>query len=221
MDYYPINLNVTGRPCLVVGGGGVGTRKVQGLLECGARITLVSPKATPVLAELARSGEITWKCRPYCSTDMEGQFLVMGATDDDVLNRQVHADALDRKVLCNIADRPSLCQFILPAVVRRGDLLISVSTSGQSPAMAKRLRRRLQVQFGDEYAAALALMGAVRSQLLAEEHAPEAHKGIFEHLIDAGIVDLVRADRRDEIQALLLAVMTADQAAAYSSPNCT
>lgn len=214
MNFYPINLNIEGRPCLVVGGGGVGTRKVQGLLECGARVTLVSPQATATLAELADSGQIVWKRRDYSAADMPGQFLVMGATDDEALNRQVHADALAHGVLCNIADRPALCQFILPAVVRRGDLLLAVSTSGQSPAMAKRLRRQLQAQFGDEYATALDLLGAVRRQLLAEAHAPEAHKPIFEHLLEAGIVDLVRQGRHAEIQALLGKVMGADQVAA-------
>jgi len=214
MGHYPINLDICGRPCLVVGGGGVGTRKVQGLLECGANVTLVSPRATPQLQELARCCRITWHCRPYVSTDMDGRFLVMGATDDEALNRQVHADALARGVLCNIADRPPLCQFILPAVVRRGDLVISVSTSGKSPAMAKRLRRQLQAQFGPEYAATLRLLGAVRGQLLANDHAPEAHKGIFEHLIEAGIVDLVGQDKQAQIEALLRSVMAPEQAAA-------
>jgi precorrin-2 dehydrogenase/sirohydrochlorin ferrochelatase len=142
---------------------------------------------------------------------MPGQFLVMGATNDEALNRQIHADAAAHGVLCNIADRPDLCQFILPAVVRRGDLVLTVSTSGQSPAMAKRLRRQLQVQFGEAYAGALKLLGAVRRQLLAQAHAPEAHKDIFEHLLDAGIVDLVQTGRTDAIQALLHEVLTPGQ----------
>ena len=203
MKYYPINLNIENRNCLVVGGGRVGARKVGTLLDCGARVTLVSPEATDRLKALARDGRITWHCRAYTHLDLGGMFLVIGATDDEELNRRVHADADRRNLLCNIADRPKICNFILPAVVRRGDLIIAASTSGKSPAFAKRLKKSLSNQFGHEYGTFLSLMGAIRTRLLAESHAPEAHKPLFEQLIDGGLVELIREEKSAEIDALL------------------
>ncbi len=191
--YYPVNLDIRDRQCLVVGGGGVGTRKVEGLRSCGARVTVVSPRLSDRLRPLAESGDIHWQNREYRSGDLEGVFLVIGATDDADLNRRIHADASKRSLLCNIADRPEVCNFILPAVVRRGDLILAVSTSGRSPAFAKKLRKELETRFGPEYADFLDLMGAVREKLLKEDHAPEAHKPLFEALIDRDLLGLIRA----------------------------
>jgi precorrin-2 dehydrogenase / sirohydrochlorin ferrochelatase len=207
MTYYPIHLDVRDRPCLVVGGGGVGTRKVSGLLGCGARVTLVSPEITDTLTELARAGRITLHRRAFQESDIDGAFLVMGATDDEDLNRRIHAAAEARGVLCNIADRPEICHFILPAVIRRGDLTVTVSTSGRSPALAKALRRELEGQFGPEYAEMLRLMGAIRARLLAEAHAPEAHKPLFEALIAGDLLGLIRAEDLDGIDALMAEVL--------------
>ena len=207
MKYYPVNLNVQDRPCLVVGGGPVGTRKVRGLIRCGARVTLVSPDATENLSEMAEAGQITWHRRAYRASDLEGVFLVIGATDDETLNRRVHADADQRQLLCNIADRPEICNFILPAVVRREDLIVAISTSGKSPAYAKRLRKELEKQFGPEYGTFLRLMGAIRARLLARAHAPEAHKPLFEQIIDGGLVELIRQENVAEIDALLARVL--------------
>ncbi|MFO7494233.1 MAG: bifunctional precorrin-2 dehydrogenase/sirohydrochlorin ferrochelatase [Desulfobacterales bacterium] len=207
MRYYPINLDVQNRPCLVVGGGAVGHRKVSGLLKCGARVTVVSPAAHPALSEMASEGVIDWHQRPYRPEDLDGKLLVIGATDDEVLNQRISRDAAERQLLCNIADRPAVCNFILPAVIERGDLIITVSTSGRSPAFAKKLRQDLEAAFGEPYADFLALMGAIRAKLLAEAHAPEAHKPLFEKLIAADLLALVR--RRDlcAIDALLEEVL--------------
>ena len=151
MRYYPIHLDIQNRNCLVVGGGGVGTRKVDNLLKCGARVNVVSPEISSKLQDLSKSERLTLRFRHYRSTDLEGMFLVIGATDDDALNRQVSRDAEARNTLCNIADRPEVCNFILPSIVRRDDLVITISTSGRSPALAKKLRKRLERQFGLEY----------------------------------------------------------------------
>jgi precorrin-2 dehydrogenase / sirohydrochlorin ferrochelatase len=207
MRYFPIQLDIRGRRCLVVGGGGVGTRKAESLLACGGAVTVVSPAATEALQHLAARGELTLLLREYDSVDLQGVFLVIGATDDETLNRRVSADAERRGVLCNIADRPEKCNFILPAVVQRGDLVITVSTSGQSPALAKKLRRSLQAQFGDEYAVLLDLMGAIRRRLLAEAHAPEEHKPIFERLVHSDILTWIREGRRYEVDRLLAEVL--------------
>ena len=207
MRYYPINLDIQNRPCLVVGGGAVGHRKINGLLKCGARVTLVSPEALPALSEMAGRGVIAWHRRPYRPTDLDGKLLVIGATDDEALNQQISRDAAERGILCNIADRPAVCNFILPAVIARGDLIITVSTSGRSPAFAKKLRRDLEAAFGEPYAEFLELMGAIRAKLLAEAHAPEAHKPLFEKLIAADLLDLVRRRDLDAIDALLKEVL--------------
>ena len=203
MRYYPLFLDVNNRACLVVGGGAVGTRKVETLLACGARVTVVSVATTPRLDALAEKGAVSLARRAYHADDLEGKFLVIGATDDEALNRQISEDAGRRNLLCNIADQPSLCNFILPAIVDRGDLVVAVSTSGKSPAAAKRIRQALQKQFGPEYGPFLALMGKIRDVLLAEAHEPEAHKDLFEELIDGGLLEMVRENRGDEIRDLL------------------
>lgn len=192
MRYYPIHLDVRGRRCLVVGGGAVGTRKAETLAACGAEVVVVSPEATAELSAWAEAGRILWQRRAYAACDLEGVFLAVGATDDEGLNRRLSADARRRGVLCNIADRPELCDFILPALVQRGDLVITVSTSGKSPALAKRLRRELEQRYGEEYALLLRLMGAVRRRLLAERHAPEEHRALFEALLESGLLERLR-----------------------------
>jgi len=207
MRYYPVNLDIRGRACLVVGGGRVGARKVDTLLKCGAIVTVVSPEATPPLARLAEAGRIVLERREYRSSDVKGQFLVIGATDDERLNRQIHADAERLNLLCNIADRPEICNFILPAIVRRGDFMMAISTAGKSPAFAKHMRRRLEAQFGPEYGVLLDLMGAIRQKLLAEAHEPEAHKPLFERLIDGDLLELVKTGEKDRIDRLLEEVL--------------
>jgi precorrin-2 dehydrogenase/sirohydrochlorin ferrochelatase len=191
----------------VVGGGRVGTRKVQTLLSCGARVRVVSLEASESLRRLADRGEVVLHKRAYGPGDLEGAFLVVGATDDEELNRRISADAERLRILCNIADRPQQCSFILPSVIRRGDLVITVSTSGKSPALAKKLRRELEERYGDEYAELLELMGAIRRRLLAREHAPEEHKPIFEAIINSEILALIRQRRMEEIDRLLAEVL--------------
>jgi len=207
MQYYPVSLDVKNRKCLVVGGGGVGTRKVMTLLDCGAKVTVVSPDVRENLLELADSGLLILEKRHYLKTDLAGMFLVIGTTDDEELNRQISMDAENLNMLCNIADRPKVCNFILPSIVNRGDLTISISTSGKSPALAKRLRIELEEQFGNEYAVLLRLMGAIRKKLLSQKHEPEAHKQLFEQLISRGLLDMICGNQKDKIDSLLCEVL--------------
>ena len=207
MIYYPVNLDIRNRKCLVVGGGEVGTRKVITLLECGAFVTAVSIKASEKLLKLAESDLIELKRRPYTGADLGGMFLVICATDDEELNRQVSLDAGKFNMLCNIADRPEACNFILPALVKRGDLVIAVSTSGKSPAFAKKIRKDLEKQYGVEYADFLKLMGAIRKKLLSKSHEPEAHKPLFEKLINKDIVKLIKNNDADKIDSVLFEVL--------------
>ena len=207
MKYYPVHLDIKNRNCLVVGGGTVGTRKVNTLLECGARVTVVSPDPSPKLKKLASNGTIELTQRSYRPADLKGTFLVIGATDDENLNQQISKDAEKSNTLCNIADRPEVCNFILPSIVRRGDLVITISTSGKSPALAKQLRQKLETQFGQEYAEFLLLMGAIRKKLLSEAHEPEAHKDLFNKLIDSDLIELMQSDKTEEINSLLYKIL--------------
>ena len=207
MRYYPICLDIQNRNCLVVGGGSVGTRKVITLLNCGATVTVVSPAASEHLQELANNGSIILKNRTFRFSDLAGMFLVCSATDNQELNRQIHAKAEDLGLLCNVADRPEVCNFILPSIVNRGDLIIAISTSGQSPALAKKLRQDLQKVFGNEYAEFLKLMGAVRKKLLSRDHRPEAHKHLFEQLIDGDLIAMIKKHQYENINALLFEVL--------------
>jgi len=207
MRYYPVHLDIQNRNCLVVGGGGVGTRKVKTLLDCGARVTLVSPKVSPQLRDLAASGDIILKERSYQSDDLSNMFLVIGATDDEKLNKQISSDADRLNTLCNIADRPEVCNFILPSIVHRDDLVITISTSGKSPALAKKLRKSLENQFGKEYGTLLRLMGAIRKKLLQQAHEPEAHKPLFEQLINSDLIGMIQENKNDDINGLLFDIL--------------
>ncbi|MGD2268863.1 MAG: bifunctional precorrin-2 dehydrogenase/sirohydrochlorin ferrochelatase [Desulfobacterales bacterium] len=207
MRYYPVYLDIQNRNCLVVGGGSVGTRKVETLLKCGATVTVISPDVSVKLKELRDAGVIKLHQRPYRSNDLERVFLVIGATDDAKLNRHISTDADRLSVLCNIADRPQECNFILPAVIARGDLTISISTSGKSPALAKMLRKRLEDQFGEEYAVFLQLMGGIRNKLLTQSHEPEAHKELFEKLVNSELLQLIRDNKIAAVNVLLYEIL--------------
>jgi len=207
MQYYPIFLDIKGRSCLVVGGGDVGTRKVEMLLECGASVTVISIDATEALLRLAKGQSITLELRAYRSLDLKGRFLVIGATNDEQLNQQLSLDAEKQNMLCNIADRPAACNFILPAIVQQGDLVMAISTSGKSPAFAKKLRKDLERQYNEAYAVFLNLMGAIRSRLLMEKHAPEQHKPLFQQIIQSDIILWIQNRQFEEIDDLLLKVL--------------
>jgi precorrin-2 dehydrogenase / sirohydrochlorin ferrochelatase len=203
MKYYPVNLNIKHRKCLVVGGGPVAFRKAKMLMDCGAEVTVVSMDFCDEFEKFSNIPSISLVQRKYFSSDLDEKFLVIGATDDSDLNRQISEDAEKKNMLCNIADVPKICNFILPSVIRRGDLVISVSTSGKSPAFAKRLRKDLETNFGDEYARFLDLMGAIRKKLLSSQHDPEAHKPIFERLIQNGLLSMIKNNQKEAINRLL------------------
>ena len=207
MRYYPVYLDMRGRNALVIGGGAVGSRKAETLLRAGARVTLVSPQVTETIRSLADAGRLTWHARCYQSSDVADMFLVYSATDDADLNRRIEEDAAGQQALCNFADQPDRGHFILPSIIERGDLLVSISTSGKSPAVARRLRKDMEAYFGEEYAPFLRLMGAVRERLLEREHAPADHRKVFGQLIDGGLLALVKAGDRDGINRLLQSVL--------------
>jgi precorrin-2 dehydrogenase/sirohydrochlorin ferrochelatase len=204
MRYYPINLDVKERRCVVIGGGQVATRKVHNLLRCGAVVTVISPDATQSLQELARAGRIEWKAKPYESDDMgEEVFLVFGTTDNREVNSKVQEDARRIKALCNIADDPETCDFTLPAIVTQGDLTITISTSGKSPALSKRLRTELENHYGPEYAECLKIMGSLRERLLQSGHDPDTHAHLFRLALNKGLVEMIRDCDTDAVNKML------------------
>lgn len=207
MKYYPVYLDIRNQNCLVVGAGAVGTRKVRTLLECGAVVAVVSPDASGPIAVLAEQNRIILRQRPYRASDLEGIFLVIGATDNRNLNRTIHDDARKLGILCNIADQPELCNFILPSVIDRGDLIFAISTSGKSPALAKKLRQEIEAHYGPEYGDLLKLLGAIRKILLARDHDPDAHRRIFEDLLDRGLLACIRNTDLSGIDAILESVI--------------
>ena len=187
--YWPAHLDLSGRTCLVVGGGAVGERKVLGLLEAGASVNLVSREMTARLDELAAEGRVILLGPDYRPEHMEGAVLVFAATSDPELNSRVGRDALERGAWVNVADQPDLCTFIVPATVRRGDLAISVSTGGASPALAARIRARLEDQFGPEYETFLDLMALVRAGVLAQGQPSDRNRELFRQLVDSDVLE--------------------------------
>jgi precorrin-2 dehydrogenase/sirohydrochlorin ferrochelatase len=168
MTLFPAFLKLQDRPVLVVGGGAIATGKVPGLLEAGARVTVVSPKLTSELTELVRKLEIDWLPKLFEADDLNGKFLVVAATSLGDLNESVYREADKRNVLCNAVDDIDHCHFYYGSVVRRGDLQIAISTNGKSPALAQLLRKELEQQFGPEYAAWVDWLGAAREVLRAQ-----------------------------------------------------
>ena len=215
-SYYPAILDIAGRRALVVGAGKVGEGKIAGLMNAGAEVKVVSLAATPQVRRWAEEGAIELELRPYESTDLDGRFLVIAATEDNDTNVRVFEDAEQRQMLCNVVDVTHLCNFILPSIVRRGDLAIAVSTGGASPALARRIRISIGECYGDEYAVALELLGSLRGELKARYPSPEHRKVIFERIVYSDLMDHVRADDADAIEAWVQTCI--EEGPDYASP---
>lgn len=193
MKTYTICLtDLAQRLCIVVGGGKVASRKVIGLLEAGAAVTVISPVLDDTIQHAASQEQIRWIARPYQEGDLAGAFLVIAATDDAPVNHAVFAEAELRHILVNVVDDPQHSNFILPAQVRRGDLRIAISTGGASPALARRLREKLEADFGPEYTLLVQLLDELRPRLL-ERFAPgEARLQAALQLIDSDLLTVLR-----------------------------
>lgn len=184
MKYYPICLQITERKCLVVGGGRVAERKARGLMEYDALVTVISPDLTEGLNKLQESGEITWVQKEYGKDDVADFFLVIAATDSPEVQNQINTDAQRHNILLNVADVPEKCNFILPALVKRGALSIAVSTGGNSPAMAKKIRKDLEKQFGVEFEVLNNIMGLIRPEVLKRNLTQPENELIFQKIVD-------------------------------------
>jgi precorrin-2 dehydrogenase / sirohydrochlorin ferrochelatase len=182
MTLFPMFMKLEGRPCLVVGAGTVGEPKISSLIEAGALIRVIALHATAAVVEWAQRGAINWEARAFNGADLDGAFVVIAATNSRELNAAIFRESRQRNILCNVVDDPEYCDFYYSAVVRRGDLQIAISTNGRSPALAQRIRRELEVQFGPEYGEWLRELGQIRQQLFATKIDPEQRRRLLHEL---------------------------------------
>ncbi|MGA2412150.1 MAG: bifunctional precorrin-2 dehydrogenase/sirohydrochlorin ferrochelatase [Candidatus Binataceae bacterium] len=199
MGYLPIFLDMQGRDCLVAGGGAIAEARVRALLDAGALVTVVSPELTPALQAMARGEEIHHCARNYASNDMQGRFLACIVTSDEALARSAAADAERFGVLINAADMPAFCDFITPAVVKRGAVQIAIGTGGASPALARRLRESIETLVGPEYEPFADLLRVARQWLRSRVESPDERARILSALVASELIGALK--RRDREQA--------------------
>ncbi|MGD0601762.1 MAG: bifunctional precorrin-2 dehydrogenase/sirohydrochlorin ferrochelatase, partial [Terriglobales bacterium] len=168
-NLFPMFMKLAAKQCLVVGAGKVGEPKIGALIDTGASVHVVAVAASGQVREWADAGKIELELRPFTASDLDGKFLAVAATASESLNRLIYREAQRRGVLCNVVDVPEYCDFFYPAVMRRGDLQIAVSTAGQSPSLAQKIRRQLERQFGEGYAAWVEQLGETRRLILASD----------------------------------------------------
>ncbi len=204
MSLYPINLKIENCLCLVVGGGAVAFRKCSGLIQAEARVRVISPELAPELRVLAENGAVEWFERPFVEGDLEGVRLVFAATNDRKVQEHVQEEARKKKVLLNSADAPVGSDFHVPAHFRRGPMIVSVSTGGGSPALAKRLRKQLEDVIVPEYQKVAELMGIIRELVIALGGPQQESRAIFRSLLEGNLVEYVLEENWFDLQMLLL-----------------
>ncbi len=207
MRYYPIHLDLHGRSVLVVGGGPIAEGKAEQLLAAGAIVHLVSPTLTPPLAAHVEQGRMRHRAGVFAEFDLLGVTLVISATDDPAVNRDVHRLANARNLLCNVVDQPALCSFITPALVLRGELQIGISTGGGSPSVAQLVKRRIAETIGDEYGDLLRLAASLRETLKTRGVGYEARRDLLNAFLESDVLDLLREGRHAEAEARAAAVL--------------
>ncbi len=213
--FYIACLRLKGRRCVVVGGGGIGLEKVEGLLACDADVTLIAPEAGAELERLAAERSIHWERREYAGPgDLEGVFMVIASTDDTDVNIAIYEDAERRAMLVNVVDVPPLCNFILPAIVRTGPLAIAISTAGASPALAKRMKRQVSELFGEEYATLAVMLNDVRGWAKGTLPTYQDRKAFFEGIVngDPDPIELLRAGDTGAVLSLIARARDAAEA---------
>ena len=197
MKYYPIFLDIRDKKCAIVGGGEVAARKAERLLDCGAKVFVISPKLSPALAALKEKDVISHISAAYSNDLIDGAALIIGATDDEQINAQISLDAREKSIPVNIVDDPQKCDFILPSIVQRGDLAITIGTGGKSPALARHLREELEAKYGEEYKILLNILGALRIKMMGKTG---IDKKWVASLIEAGILDFIKASDREKVK---------------------
>lgn len=210
MSLYPVNLDIRGRLCLVVGGGAVASRKIEALLPCEPKILVISPAVCQRIADLAEKRCVDWKQREYKKGDLTGAMLAFAATNNRKTQEQVVAEADGAGILVNVITDPHACSFQVPALFRRDELLITVATGGGSPALAARIRKELEVLYGPEYGLLLLLMASVRQQIVSSSDVPAEHKLIFETLLKSDILAYIKAERWAQLESTLLDILPSE-----------
>jgi siroheme synthase-like protein len=209
--YYPASLNIQGKRCVVVGGGKVALRKAKMLLHCGANVSVISPKPHPDMARLSKERTIHLIQRDYEARDLKGAVIAIACTDVKEVNRKVADEAKKAGILVNVADDPVPSDFIVPSFFRRGNLTVAVSASGESPALARKIRMKLEKSFGAEYASLLSLIGEVRSTLKGKGYIVDAE--VWQEALDIDLLtQLVRSGQRKKAKAILLNKLEARKA---------
>jgi precorrin-2 dehydrogenase/sirohydrochlorin ferrochelatase len=205
--YYPVMLDLRGKPCLVVGGGSVAARKITSLLKAGAMIHAVSPTFTAVLEDIESRGEAVLHRRPYQTGDCVGYTLIIAATNAAEVNEQVYQEASSQKIWVNVVDRPEWSSFIVPSVVRRGDLILSVSTGGASPSLARKIAGELEATYGDEYELYLEFLSEVRLQVQKRTKDKEIRQTMFKRMLEWDILEMIRQGNFESWKQELLFAM--------------
>ena len=191
MSSYPVSLNLEDRKCVIIGGGIIAERKVVTLLEAGAVVRVVSPKLTDKLQELANNNSIEYISSDYQTQHLDSAFLVIAATNNREVNKAVFEEAKQRGMLVNVVDDPELCTFFAPAVVRRGDLTISVSTSGKSPSLSRRIREQLEASYGPEYGDFVQLLGEIRAEVIEQNLDYNESARAFREILNSEVLDML------------------------------
>ncbi|MDK2919069.1 MAG: precorrin-2 dehydrogenase [Candidatus Petromonas sp.] len=195
--YYPIMLNISGKKCTVVGGGKVAERKVDSLLLYGANVQVISPSITERLNNYSKEDKIYLIRRKYQYGDLKGSFLVYAATDNDYINRQCLEECRERGIILNVVDKPEMCDFIVPANVRRGDLNISISTNGKSPALSRKIREELEKKYPEEYSKYIDILGEIRDMVKKEVRDIHHRREIFFELVYSDVIDKYIKNKKD------------------------
>jgi len=220
VPFYIACLKLSGRRCVVIGGGEVALEKVEGLLACGGEVAVIAPEALPALQEYAREGSIAWEKRDYAgAADLEGAFMAIAATDDTDINIAVFDDAEARAMLVNVVDVPPLCNFILPAIVRVHPLAIAISTAGASPALAKRMKREIEANFGEPYARLAVLLSEARGWAKSNLPTYQDRKEFFETIVngDPDPIELLGGEDGEQAVRELIARAQRERAPQLSS----
>ena len=207
MPYYPIFLDLNKQNVIVVGGGEVAERKITNLLNYGCTIYISSLHLTDHLEQLVAKKKIHHIPYESLDTSMDDAFMVIAATDDAEVNSTIAALAKKHGLLINTVDQPKDCNFIMPSIVKRGNLQIAISTAGKSPALAKKIRKDLQTAFGPEYDSFTELLGIIRSKLLSQKQPSSKNKAIFQQLVDSNLLEMIKQKDRHGIQATIRSIL--------------
>jgi precorrin-2 dehydrogenase/sirohydrochlorin ferrochelatase len=207
MPYYPTFLDLNNQKVLVVGGGEVAERKIKNLLMYGCQIYMISPSLTPKLSQLVAKGKIHHISYELLGKVMDDAFMVIAATDNPEVNKQVASQAKERGLLVNAVDQPGDCNFIMPSIVKRGDLQIAISTAGKSPALAKKIRKEMDSMFGPEYGSLVELLGLVRIQLLSQGQPASKNTIIFQKLVDSNLLELIKEGNMNGVRTTLKSIL--------------